>query len=107
VVAPCRSTSRPPAPESSQSCTLGGQLAGNTVGNFFATQLSATGGTAPYTWSGQAPAGLTIQPDGIIVVTPTHTGTTTFTVTVTDASGLRRSRSLSPIRFPARPEWGT
>jgi hypothetical protein len=76
-------------------CTLGGQLAGNTVGNFFATQLSATGGTAPYTWSGQAPAGLTIQPDGIIVGTPTHTGTTTFTVTVTDTTGASGTATFS------------
>jgi hypothetical protein len=57
------------------------------VNNFFATQLSATGGTAPYTWSGQAPAGLTVQPDGIILGTPTSTGTSNFTVTVTDANG--------------------
>jgi hypothetical protein len=76
-------------------CALGGHLAGNTVGNFFATQLSATGGTAPYTWSGQAPAGLTIQPDGIIVGTPPHTGTTTFTVTVTDATGASGTATFS------------
>lgn len=76
-------------------CTLGGQLAGNTVGNFFATQFSATGGTAPYTWSGQAPPGLTIRPDGVIFGTNAHTGTTTFTVTVTDAKGASGTATFS------------
>src|SRR4051812_19511314 len=35
------------------------------VSNFFTTTFSATGGTAPYTWSGQAPAGLTLRPSGL------------------------------------------
>lgn len=66
---------------------------GNPAGNFFGTQLSATGGTAPYTWSMPATAGLTIQPDGVIFGTPTHS--ITFTVTVTDANGASGTATLS------------
>src|SRR4029078_958623 len=31
------------------------------VNNFFTTTFRATGGTSPYTWSGQPPAGLTLR----------------------------------------------
>jgi hypothetical protein len=31
------------------------------VNNFFTTTFTASGGTAPYTWSGQVPAGLTLR----------------------------------------------
>jgi hypothetical protein len=79
------------------SITGGG---GTIAGDFFATQLSATGGTPPYTWSGQVSDGLTIQPDGVIFGTPTHTAT--FTVTVTDATGASGTAALSVNVF--KPE---
>ncbi|MEV5001874.1 ExeM/NucH family extracellular endonuclease [Nocardioides sp. LML1-1-1.1] len=48
--------------------------------------LSATGGTAPYTWSTTAlPAGLDLN-GSTIEGTPSATGTTTVTATVTDAT---------------------
>src|SRR5439155_546937 len=34
------------------------------VNNFFSTSFLASGGTAPYTWSGQVPAGLTLRSSG-------------------------------------------
>jgi Putative Ig domain/Abnormal spindle-like microcephaly-assoc'd, ASPM-SPD-2-Hydin len=57
------------------------------VNNFFTTTFEATGGTSPYTWSGQPPAGLTLRPSGLLLGAPTTLGTHTFTVTVTDATG--------------------
>jgi Putative Ig domain/Abnormal spindle-like microcephaly-assoc'd, ASPM-SPD-2-Hydin len=65
------------------------------VNNFFTTTFSATGGTAPYTWSGQVPAGLTLRPSGLLLGSPTVKGTSTFTVTVTDASGAKATGTFS------------
>lgn len=53
------------------------------------TQLQATGGVTPYTWSlangSTLPNGLSLAPDGIISGTPTVTGTFNFSVQVTDS----------------------
>jgi hypothetical protein len=57
------------------------------VNNFFTTTFLASGGTAPYTWSGQPPAGLTLRPSGLLLGAPATIGTSTFQVTVTDATG--------------------
>jgi len=65
------------------------------VGNFFTTSFRATGGTAPYTWSGNVPEGLTLRPSGLLLGAPTATGTSTFTVTVTDAAGATASGAFS------------
>lgn len=65
------------------------------VANFFSTSFLASGGTAPYTWSGQVPAGLTLRPSGLLLGAPSATGTSTFTVTVTDAAGATASGTFS------------
>lgn len=65
------------------------------VDNFFTTTFTATGGTAPYTWSGQVPAGLTLRPSGLLLGAPTVRGTSTFSVTVTDAAGSRAMGTFS------------
>ena len=65
------------------------------VKNFFSTSFLASGGTAPYTWSGQVPAGLTLRPSGLLLGAPSATGTSTFTVTVTDAAGATASGTFS------------
>lgn len=58
-----------------------------TVNVPYSTALTATGGTAPYTWSlsGALPAGLTLNPAGVIAGTPTAVGSSTFTVQVADS----------------------
>jgi hypothetical protein len=51
--------------------------------------LSATGGTAPYTFTltaGSLPSGLTLSTAGVLSGTPTATGPFTFTVAATDNS---------------------
>jgi hypothetical protein len=65
------------------------------VNNFFSTSFTATGGTAPYTWSGQLPAGMTLRPSGLVVGAPSTRGTSTFSVTVTDATGATATGSFS------------
>ena len=65
------------------------------VNNFFSTSFNASGGTAPYTWSGQVPAGLALRPSGLLFGAPSVRGTSTFTVTVTDASGATATGTLS------------
>lgn len=63
------------------------QLPNASVNAPYSAQLSATGGTAPYTWSaaGQLPAGLTMSSAGAIAGTPTSTGQSMVTVTVKDS----------------------
>jgi putative Ig domain-containing protein/centrosomal CEP192-like protein len=65
------------------------------VNNFFTTSFRAAGGTAPYTWSGNVPAGLTLRPSGLLLGAPTTIGGSTFTVTVTDAAGATASGTFS------------
>ncbi|WP_020387053.1 M4 family metallopeptidase [Kribbella catacumbae] len=86
-----------PAQTADPTCTTGG---GVTVGNpgnktgtvgtaIAAFTLSATGGTAPYTWSASGlPAGITIgSSTGTISGTPTAAGTYNVTATATASAG--------------------
>jgi hypothetical protein len=65
------------------------------VNNFFTTTFQASGGSPPYTWSGQVPAGLTLRPSGLVIGDPTTLGTSTFHVTVTDSSGATATGTFS------------
>jgi hypothetical protein len=65
------------------------------VNNFFTTTFLANGGTPPYSWSGTLPAGLTLRPSGLALGAPTALGTSTFQVTVTDASGATATGTFS------------
>jgi hypothetical protein len=60
------------------------------VGTAYSVNLSATGGTGPYTYSlvsGSLPQGLTFASAGKISGTPTTAGTYTFTSKVVDSKG--------------------
>jgi hypothetical protein len=63
-----------------------------TTGTTYAQTLTASFGTAPYTWSlvpgqGNLPPGLTLDPaSGLISGTPTLVGTSTFTVQASDST---------------------
>lgn len=71
-------------------------LPNGAVGTPYNQVVSATGGTAPYTFvisSGALPTGLLLNPTtGAITGTPTTAGTFTFTITATDANGCSGSR---------------
>jgi hypothetical protein len=66
-----------------------------TVGTATSLQLSASGGTAPYTWTATGlPTGLSISSGGLISGTPSAAGTFTVTATVHDSTG-----ATSPVTF--------
>jgi hypothetical protein len=65
------------------------------VNNFFTTTFMANGGTPPYRWSGQVPAGLTLRPSGLLLGAPSVKGPTTFKVTVTDSAGATSTGTFS------------
>lgn len=66
----------------------GGALPEGKAGQPYSQALSVTGGTAPYRWqlSGTLPRGLTFS-DGQLSGTPQASGSSTFSVLVTDATG--------------------
>jgi hypothetical protein len=72
-----------------------------TSGTFslpFSYQLQTTGGTAPVTYarfSGSLPPGLILETTGLISGTPTSTGTSSFTVRATDATGATVDQTFS------------
>jgi hypothetical protein len=69
-----------------------------------ATNLTATGGINPYTWTvtvGTLPSGLNLSSAGAITGTPTVTGPSTFTVTVTDSNSATATASLTITISPA------
>jgi len=95
-------------------------LPSGVVSTFYSTPLTATGGTAPYTWtwtacSGACNTGLglnggTTSTTGVLNGTPINAGTSTFTFRVTDSSGATATRSFgitilstSPTTPPTTP----
>ncbi|MEO8751652.1 MAG: IPTL-CTERM sorting domain-containing protein [Casimicrobiaceae bacterium] len=71
------------------------------VGTPYSQVITASGGTAPYTYavsSGVLPAGLSLNPaTGAITGTPTTFGTFNFTITATDANGCPGTRAYSVV----------
>jgi hypothetical protein len=84
-------------------------LPGGTKGVAYpSTQIVASGGITPYTWSitsGALPGGLSLNSSsGVISGTPSATGTNVFVVTVNDAAGSTASAQLSlTINAPGTP----
>jgi hypothetical protein len=73
-------------------------LPNGSVGVPYLASISASGGTAPYTFavtSGNLPDGITLAGDGSLSGTPTLPGIFNFTVTATDDSGCSGSQDYS------------
>ncbi len=86
---------------------FGDTLRSPTYGSPYSQALTATGGTAPYSFSlvsGLLPPGLMLSPGGLISGTPTNTGTWTFTVKATDSGGASFSRSFTLIVSATTPQ---
>jgi hypothetical protein len=82
-------------------------LATAEMGLAYSHQLVATGGTQPYAWTlktGSLPGGLTLgSSNGLIIGTPTSTGSFAFTVRVTDSGAGSAEKSLTVIVNPPPP----
>ncbi|MFC5569283.1 putative Ig domain-containing protein [Lysobacter yangpyeongensis] len=76
-----------------------GSLPAMTAGTPFSQTLTASGGTAPYTYSlasGTLPTGLSLSSGGVISGTPTQRGSFSFSVQATDAASVTGSKSYNP-----------
>ncbi|MFE9417071.1 alkaline phosphatase family protein [Streptomyces griseofuscus] len=69
----------------------------STIGQAASLQLSASGGSSPYSWSATGlPTGLSLDSaTGRVAGTPTAAGTSTVKVTVKDATGATASASFA------------
>ena len=89
-------------------------LPSGSTGTAYNQTITASGGTAPYTFAvtfGALPPDLTLSSSGVLSGTPTTLGSFTFTVSAADANGCTGSRSytisicpaitLSPAALPA------
>jgi len=66
------------------------------VGVPYSQQITATGGTPPYTFSmNNNPPGIIITPSGVLSGTPTQAGTFNFNIAVTDSL---RGQTLAPFQ---------
>lgn len=68
-----------------------------TVGTAYSQTVSASGGTAPYTFSatGSPPPGMTLGASGTLSGTPTTAGDFNFTAVATDAQSFTGSKAYS------------
>lgn len=87
-------------------------LPNGTIGVAYNQTLVASGGVPGYVWSlntgsNPLPAGLTLNPAGVISGTPTADGTTTMTIKVTDSTGGAKTKeftlAIQPITPPPPP----
>ena len=68
-----------------------------TVGTNYSTQLQASGGVPPYTWSvtaGALPAGFNLSSSGVLSGDATAVGSFSFTVQVVDSSTAAASANF-------------
>lgn len=75
-----------------------------TVGAAYNQNISASGGTSPYSYSltaGSLPPGILLSNSGSLSGTPTTTGTFNFTITATDSNSCTGSRNYSITINPA------
>ncbi|MFT4263957.1 MAG: M4 family metallopeptidase [Nocardioides sp.] len=96
-----------PAQSADPTCTAGGGTTTVTVANpgsktgtvgtaISSFTLSASGGTAPYTWSATGlPAGVSISSAGTVSGTPTTAGTYSVTASATDSAGAAGTTSFT------------
>lgn len=82
------------APLSAAVSIVTTSLPSATVGVFYSTGFTVSGGVQPYSWSatGNLPPGLSVSSGGSIIGTPTSAGSFSFTLSVRDAQGANASR---------------
>lgn len=93
-----------PAPASAPLVITTTSLSAAVVGAPYGQTLTASGGTAPYTWSipaGMLPTGLYLGSNGSISGTPAVAGSIAFGVKVTDSKGANTSLNFIITVNPA------
>lgn len=87
------------APTTVTIAPASGALAAATAGSAWSQTLSATGGSAPYTWTAHGlPAGITLNAaTGALSGTPTTAGSFTFSVTVKEAGNVSATTSYTLV----------
>jgi hypothetical protein len=73
-------------------------LANANAGKTFSDVLTGIGGIGPYTFtvsSGNLTPGLVLAPNGVLSGVPSHVGTYSFTVKMTDSTGVSTSRTYA------------
>jgi large repetitive protein len=79
-------------------------LPDGSVNAAYSTQLTASGGTTPYTWTlapdAYLPTGLTLAADGALAGTPAASGQFFFAVTLTDADAHVLRRGFRMFVYP-------
>ncbi len=87
------------SPSSCPTITLSpSSLSSGSVGSSYNQSITASGGTAPYTYavtSGSLPSGVSLSGGGLLSGTPAINGTFNFTVTATDDSSCTGNRAYS------------
>ncbi|WP_341210629.1 putative Ig domain-containing protein [Sphingomonas paucimobilis] len=76
-------------------------LANATVGAAYSQAVTATGGTAPYSYAvtaGALPAGIGLATNGALSGTPTAGGSYSFTITATDATATGNGGPYTTVR---------
>lgn len=78
--------------------TSGGLRVG-VVGTTYSDALTASGGTAPYTFTvqGSLPSGISMSTAGVFSGTPTQTANASLTFTATDAAARTATKTLSLV----------
>jgi large repetitive protein len=79
-------------------------LSNGKVGLAYSQTITASGGTAPYTYSetgGSLPPGVTLSSGGLLSGTPTAAGTYTFTIATSDADSYFGTQNYSWVIDPA------
>jgi hypothetical protein len=91
-------------------------LPNDTVGKAYSQIITATGGTAPYSFtvsSGALPTGITLSPSGVLSGSGTEVGTFNFSITVSDTFGCFAAQSYSmtttyateTVTVPVKEHW--
>ncbi|EOI3569856.1 autotransporter domain-containing protein [Cronobacter dublinensis] len=87
------------APTTVTIAPASGALPAATTGSAWSQTLSATGGSAPYTWTAHGlPAGISLNPaTGALSGTPTSAGSFTFSVTAKEAGNVSATASYTLV----------